>query len=401
MHLKEVFNAIYANHAYEYFVIDEHDRIVEHSDRVFALCKCDDGQECDNVFVRVPELVGLQEHLDAIRRGISEGYTLPNVHKSDEYINIHLRPGRKREKNKGYETIIVLFEIVTDTVEIRRHIVQERNEKSLVLQQLEMKNRELDRLNKEMEKRVEEATRKYIEKRRMIELQSRHSQMGEMIGMITHQWKQPIGAMLMLMHVLQTKSAQATLTDDELQEKLDKIKQLIDHMNDTVVSFQDFFNPSRQAVVFKVRDAIDQILHLIGYHFTLLHIDIEVQCDDTVRISGYPNEFNQVILALLNNAKDAFLRNPHDAMRIIITIEKTETGAKVSIRDNAGGILEDVVDTIFEPYVTTKKDGSGIGLNIARMIIEEHFGGTIEAHNTDEEPSLLSYSKKHGEDQAR
>ena len=384
MHLQEVFNAIYANHTYEYFVVDEDFRVIEHSDQVFRFCN-DHEKKCDIIFSHVPELYGMEEQMHAVKEGKSAPFSIPNVYKAgDEYVNVHVHPGRKRQNGPGYETLIILFEVITEKAKAHQHLIQERNEKSLVLHELARKNRELDLLNKEMEKRVEEATRKYLEKSRMIELQSRHTQMGEMIGMITHQWKQPISAAYLLIHVLKTKLSNETCDIELFTEKLEQLKHLIHHMDETVHAFQEFFNPSKTRVVFNIYDTIRKIIDLVEYEFIIHNIRIDIDGDRTLSASGYPNEFNQVILSLLKNAKDAFLRKPHEDMRIHINLKKEGGYTVVRVADNAGGIPEDIIDRIFEPYVTTKKNGSGIGLNIAKTIIEENMNGTIEVHNTVE-----------------
>jgi C4-dicarboxylate-specific signal transduction histidine kinase len=381
MHLQEIFNAIYSNHNYEYFVVDEHYNIIEHSDKSVDYCT----EMCTNLFACLPELYGMEENMHAVRSGRLEKLTMENIAKlNDEYINIHVCPGKKNENEESYETLVVLIEIVTDKAKTKQYLVQERNEKSLILSELERKNNQLNQLNKEMEMRVEEATRKYIEKSRMVELRSRHAQMGEMIGMITHQWKQPISAAYLLIHIMKTKWQESGFDYNASVEKLDQLKQLLGHMDDTIHAFQAFFNPGRQRKQFVIYEAIKDILKLVEYPYKLENIFINVEGDRSLKAVGYPNEFSQVILSLLQNAKEAFLQHPKEDMHINIVLEKDNKHSVIRVRDNAGGIPESIIDTIFEPYTTTKSNGSGIGLNIVRTIIEENMKGTIEVRNIDD-----------------
>ena len=389
MHIQEILNAIYANHHYEYFVINSEMRIVEFSDRVFELCEVEEI-DCKEMtlFDAVDELHGLEYEIEKIFKGEQNEFTLSYVFKApDQYVHINLSPGRKRKRpdknGYKYETLIVLFENITELAKIQQGIIQERNEKSLLLQTISEKNKQLQLFNEEMQRLVDEEIRKNLEKQKMVELQARYSQMGEMIGMITHQWKQPLNVISIVNYVMKQKILKKEYSDELFIEKLDEISRQISFMNQTIHDFQDFFNPSLEKTEFNLYETLMFAIELVKYEYEYHNIELILEGDKDVTAYGYPNEFNQVVLALMKNAKDAFMSHPSDEMKISLIIDRFEERARIRVRDNAGGIPEEIIDRIFDLYVTTKKDGSGLGLNIAKNVIENNMDGEISVQNIE------------------
>ena len=389
VHIQEILNAIYANHTYEYIVINEEYRVIEFSDKAFAVCK-KHAKECNNIEMTeiVPELYGLEDILEKIFKGEEKSFSLPYILKEpDIYVHIHVHPGRKKSKpdkqGRKYESLIVLFENITDMAHTQQSLVQERNEKALLLEEISKKNAQLKLFNEKMQELVDEEIRKNMEKQKLVELQARHAQMGEMIGMITHQWKQPLNVISLIVNVLKLNISKHSLSDEEVNKKLDDALKQVRYMDQTVSDFQSFFNPSRERIYFNLYESIKTIIDLVQFEFSHNHITLELHGDKKLLAYGYPNEFNQVVLTLLNNARDAYADNPQDDMRIFIHVGEKEGQPCVTVRDNAGGILEDVMDKIFDLYVTTKSHGSGIGLNIAKNMVENNMNGKLYAKNVD------------------
>ena len=315
---------------------------------------------------------------------------IPHVFKEpDYYVNILIHSGEKEyqkehtlsKNNHQNKKLIILLENVTEMTNIQQHVIQVANEKALLLQELAQKNKQLQTFNEQMQELVDAEIKKNLEKQKMVEVQSRHSQMGEMIGMITHQWKQPLNAINMIANVLKLKHHKGRLTNDIFDTKIDNILKQTDYMNETVDVFQRFFKPTKEKIEFNLFKTIHIILDLVQHEYALKQINLELKGDQTISIYGYPNEYNQVILAILNNAKDAFLTKPHDTMHIGITIETKDGNSLVTITDNAGGIPEDIIDNIFDLYMTTKSQGTGLGLNIAKSVIELNMQGQISVQN--------------------
>jgi len=390
MHVQEILKAIYDNHHYEYLIIDNNMNIIEFSDKVFDFCETE-NRNCEQVPLEnaVYELCGMQEEIRQIFLGKEKKFTLPYVFKApDRYVHIHISPGRRNSVPDAngyiYETIIILFEDITELAKMQQQMVQEGNEKALLLKTISEQNHQLQLFNEEMQRLVDEEIRKNLEKQKMLELQERHSQMGEMISMITHQWKQPLNAIQLIAQVLKIKTENNTCTSEFLLEKLDSIFKQVKFMDKTIYVFQNFFKPAKEKVKFNIYETLESLLELVRYEYEYKNIQIVLEGEKDVIGFGYPNEFSQVILTLMKNAKDAFEEHPSDNMRITLEVRSEEGKACICVRDNAGGIPDDLIDNIFELYVTTKEDGTGLGLNIAKRVIENNMNGRITVQNTQE-----------------
>ena len=391
MHVQEILKAIYDNHHYEYLIIDSNMNIVEFSDKVFDFCETE-NKNCEQVPLEdaVYELCGMQEEIRQIFLGKEKKFTLPYVFKApDRYVHIHISPGRRHSVPDAngylYETVIILFEDITQLAKMQQQMVQEGNEKALLLKTISEQNHQLQLFNEEMQRLVDEEIRKNLEKQKMLELQERHSQMGEMISMIIHQWKQPLNAIQLIAQVLKIKTENNTCTPEFLLEKLDGIFKQVKFMDQTIYVFQNFFKPAKEKVKVNVYETLESLLELVRYEYEYKHIQIVLEGEKDVIGFGYPNEFTQVILTLMKNAKDAFEEHPSDNMQITLEVRSVEGGkACICVRDNAGGIPDDLIDDIFELYVTTKEDGTGLGLNIAKRVIENNMNGRITVQNTEE-----------------
>lgn len=377
---KKILNAIYANHLYEYCVINQDFKVIEHSDNIFNYYDKDTLKETENnIFELLPELFGMQKQLQAIFEDIQTSLVIPLIFKEpDYYINILIHHGERVHQNK---TLIILLENVTEMTNIQQNVIQISNENALLLQELAKKNKKLEAYNAHMQELVDAEIKKNLEKQKMVEVQSRHSQMGEIIGMITHQWKQPLNAINMIANVLKLKYHKGTLDNNVFNTKIDNILKQADYMDETVDVFQRFFKPTKEKIEFNLFKTITIILDLVQHEYALKHINLELKGDQAILVTGYPNEYNQVILAILNNAKDAFLTKPHETMHISITVENKDGNSLVTIRDNAGGIPEDIINNIFDLYMTTKSQGTGLGLNIAKSVIELNMQGQISVQN--------------------
>ncbi|HFD14337.1 MAG TPA: HAMP domain-containing histidine kinase [Epsilonproteobacteria bacterium] len=376
----EIVSAICANYLYEYIIVNDDFSIEGYSSSLDTYC--DKALLLDakvDLFTLVPEFVGMEGALEDLFKGKEKMLLIPLVFKEPEhYVNIrvHLSEDEKH--------CIVLFENITETTLAQQNARQVHNENVLLLEEIAGKNRRLEQFNQEMQRLVEEEVAKNMEKQQTIEIQSRHVQMGEMIGMITHQWKQPLSAIQATGMLLKIKYELGTLTQAVFSEKMDALLNQATHMNQTVSDFQTFFTPSKSKSHFNVKETILSVLSLVEMEYSLQNIAVVVEGEDDVLVYGYANEYNQVILALLQNAKDAFVENPHEHMQIRLSISQKGEVSWVEVRDNAGGIPEEIIDTLFTQYVSTKKDGSGLGLHIAKTVIEDNMQGVLRVKNNED-----------------
>ena len=156
-------------------------------------------------------------------------------------------------------------------------------------------------------------------------------------------------------------------------------------MSDTIDNFKNFYKQDQEKSDFRIRDAYEKMVAMVGHNLKHNNISISYSSDSDIKIFGNQNEFSQVLLNLIINARDALLSNQTSKPRIWIMASYEDNTAKLSISDNAGGIKGDLLEKIFEPYFSTKKEhGTGIGLYMVRSIIQEKFRGKVDVINGDE-----------------
>jgi signal transduction histidine kinase len=231
----------------------------------------------------------------------------------------------------------------------------------------------------------EEAIEKYESQRTLLELHSRQAQMGEMISAITHQWKQPLNLiMIMLKEIQMTSSKAGEKISQEIDAEISNMKSVILAMSSTMDDFKNFFSPSKKKIVFSPILTIQNILSMFGKEYSHAGITFEISGSQELRVLGKENELKQVLLNLFNNSKDAFYSHNIKNRKIVVKVEKENKFLLIYIKDNAGGISGDILGKIFEQHYTTKGDsGTGIGLYICKKIIEESFAGKITVKNIE------------------
>jgi PAS domain S-box-containing protein len=250
---------------------------------------------------------------------------------------------------------------------------------------LSEKRRLLQELNDNLEQRVGEAVSDVRRKDQILMQQSRQAAMGEMIGNIAHQWRQPLNTLGLIVQELRMTYGREDFTKEVLDAHVSKAMGLISHMSKTINDFSNFFRPDKEKGQFNVNQMVARTLSLVEPTLKSHDIRIEVVENDVTDIVGYSNEYSQVLLNILTNARDAFEgRNIRTQRLVTITIARESDRSVVTVADNAGGIQEDVMEKIFDPYFTTKgpDKGTGIGLYMAKAIIEKSMGGRLTARNT-------------------
>ena len=222
------------------------------------------------------------------------------------------------------------------------------------------------------------------EKDNLIIHQSRIAAMGEMIGNIAHQWRQPLSSISTLSTGAKLRLASNLISENEIKDAFTKINTQTQHLSKTIDDFRDFFNKSTKKETFNINDIIDKSITLIEASYKSNDINIFIKRKDAkALINGNSSELSQVFLNILNNAKDILLEKNIDKKRVLIKIKIDANQVTININDNAGGIPQNIKMKIFDPYFTTKhqSQGTGIGLFMSKQIIEKHFGGTLLANN--------------------
>ncbi len=233
---------------------------------------------------------------------------------------------------------------------------------------------------------LREELKKNREKDKAMLQQSKLAQMGEMIAMIAHQWRQPLTAISSISSDLYMKIMLENYKQDYFIQKLEKIDELSQHLSKTIDDFRGFYKEDKEKIEIKFSDMAKTALSIVNTSIEVKNIDLVTEFACKMKIDTYPNELRQVILNLIKNAEDVLIekeiKNPYIKVR---TYDK-EGYSYMEISDNAGGVPEDIREKIFDPYFSTKtkKDGTGLGLYMSKTIVEEHCGGKIRVYNTKE-----------------
>jgi signal transduction histidine kinase len=209
---------------------------------------------------------------------------------------------------------------------------------------------------------------------------------GEMISMIAHQWKQPLNNLSLIHQMILLEYENNRLNKDVMLQFDSDSKRQIKQMSKTITDFTNFFSPEKNSQKFYIKDTLMQSLSLLRPIFDIerikTNLDIESQSD--ILLDGYPNELGQMFINILNNAKDALIEKDIINREIWISSKRVDDNIYLYIEDNAGGIPSDIINKIFDPYFSTKsKNGTGLGLYMSKMIIEEHMSGKLEVYNSD------------------
>ena len=240
------------------------------------------------------------------------------------------------------------------------------------------------RLNETLEERIKQAVAELREKDRLLIIQGRQAVMGELISNIAHQWRQPLNMLGLLAQEMPMTYKMGTFTKELLDANVAKTMNIIKQMSQTIEDFRSYSQPDREKIDFKVLQVIAKTLSLLEESFKAHSIRTEVEHEGDPVVNGYPNEYSQVLLNILINARDAFLAGKAASPSIVIRVFCENGSTVVTVTDNAGGIPPEIIDKIFEPYFTTKgpEQGTGLGLFMSKTIIEKNMNGVLSARNT-------------------
>ena len=237
---------------------------------------------------------------------------------------------------------------------------------------------------KNLEDRIKEEVKKNNEKMLMLMQQNRHAQMGETISMIAHQWRQPLNSLVLINQILINRIEKNALDDKTLEYFKVNSKKQIEYMSKTIDDFRNFFKKEKEKKVFEINKVIQKSVDMIKPQFEKHGINIQLDMMKNLTYKGFANNLMQVIINILNNAKDVLLEKEIKNKQIEIKSYKDGEDIIITIEDNAGGIDEEIIEQIFEPYFSTKsKNGSGLGLYMAKEIIEKQMHGVLKVINTD------------------
>lgn len=262
-------------------------------------------------------------------------------------------------------------------------IVVDITEQVLVEKKLKESKLKIKRLNKTLNCEVENQLRVIRQQDEQLQYQSRLVQMGEMLNMIAHQWRQPLSAISATTSFLSASLMLDSFKKDEFLGEIGKIEEYAKHLSNTIDDFRNFFKPTKSKETTTLEELSNMAINMVKaiLHTHKIKIDTNYKCDKP--IMTYKNEVAQVILNLIKNSQDALLERKIESPLIEITTCRDKDFFCLGIKDNAGGVNEEIVDKIFDLYFSTKNDknGTGLGLYMSRIIIEDHCKGKLEVQN--------------------
>jgi len=312
--------------------------------------------------------------------------TVKNLAKdgSTFYVNTTIVPILDEEGE--IEEFVAIRYDVTREVELRMELEAKERELEQLNRNLEgrvrQQTRQLQELNRSLEERVRQEIAKNEEKQRMLLWQSRFASLGQMMANIAHQWRQPLTELNLSLFSL--KEACSRGNSEEVESLYRQSRRIIRSMSQTLDSFMDFFKPNRSSITFPIEESLEDALALIRKALEKATIEVRIEGETSLPISGIPNELTQVFVNLFQNARDAFEKCPMEDRWLRVHVSRDENNAVIVVEDNAGGIPAETLERIFEPYFTTKhsSQGTGLGLFMSRMIVQKSFRGSMEAVNS-------------------
>lgn len=242
----------------------------------------------------------------------------------------------------------------------------------------------LKKNEEELEALVQKELEKNQEKERLLIQQNKLASMGEMIGAIAHQWRQPLNNVSLILHFIKDNILAKNLSDAELEHYIQRAKKQINYMSDTIDDFRNFYQPSKEKTKFDVKEAIHSTLGILQSTLEKYEITVNIT-GKSFSLYSFENEFKQAFLNIITNAIDALESMPAGARTVDISLTCKDKKGAIDIYNSGGAAPKRVLERMFEPYFTTKFEnkGTGIGLYMTKNIIEKNMDGKITAHNED------------------
>lgn len=223
-----------------------------------------------------------------------------------------------------------------------------------------------------------------IETENLLVHNSKMASLGEMIGLISHQLKQPLNVLALYGDCLDFSYKDGEVDDAYIEDFLQNTKKQIKYMNETINGFLDFYNPNKVEELFNISDAITNALKILESKISLNHVTLDLDLDESLEVFGVKMELAQVVINIVNNSLDVFMERKTSQNVVSLKLFKENSRIVLSLEDNGGGIKDENLAKILDPYFTTKTSGTGIGLYMVNLIIKNNFKGELKVMNTNQ-----------------
>ena len=212
---------------------------------------------------------------------------------------------------------------------------------------------------------------------------SKMASLGEMIGIISHQLKQPLNVISLHSQCLKLSYEDGELNDEVMKDFNDNTKSQVNYMTETINGFLDFYNPNKAAEVFNINDSIQKALKILESKISLNNVKLDLQIDETLKTTGIKMELVQVLINIISNSLDVFIERDINNRIIFLKLFEEDSKTVLTLEDSAGGVKDDILEKLLDPYFTTKTTGTGIGLYMVKLIIKNNFKGDLKIMNSE------------------
>ena len=292
---------------------------------------------------------------------------------------------QKRIKNQVVQNVILFLMFLSIAILVSI-VISQRIDDVLkkYANKVRMNAKELENLNQSLENKVKEEIEKNREKEQLLVQKSKFIALGEMISNIAHQWRQPLSELSSILMFIKFKYDLNTLDKETMDKKSKEADKVLEYMSHTIDDFRNFFMPKKEKEEFYLLDSIEIVMGIISSTLLNYNIKIEISVDENIKIKTFLNEYKQVLLNIIGNAKDVLIEKNIENPLIKITAIEDDKSVVLFIEDNGDGILIEPKSKIFEPYFTTKEDsnGTGLGLYMSKIIVDKNMKGKLKVKNT-------------------
>ncbi len=297
--------------------------------------------------------------------------------KTKELLNAVLKLSSEAHPDLHQKVLLLSKQHMQD-VRFRSMLVEQNTRYN---EKLQRQDKELARYKYELTKLVKEETAEHLKTEKMLQQQAKMAAMGEMMDAVAHQWKQPLNALSMFGELLQMDFEEGIVDKAYIDDLLTNTNEQIEHMINTLTEFRTFFRPDKEPEPFGLKRCIQTVTLLMKDELLRNQIEVHIESEREVIITGIENEFKHLILNIINNAKDAFVERERKNRAIYVRFYEEDGNIILQIEDNAGGIPDDIIKDIFKPNVTSKEEGTGIGLYMSAQIAQKLNGQLYVANS--------------------